>query len=200
MKILATADIHGDLKLVDKLIKKSKDADVIVLAGDLTWAENDLKGIVGPLKKEGKPVILIPGNHETLASVDYLQELYKPGVYNLHARGLKIGDVGFIACGSGNIGLFQLTEEEVEDSLDKALREVGKCKKLILVTHTPPYDTALDNLGWTKAGSQAIRKFIEKYQPDLCVCGHIHETAGLVDQIGKTKIINVGFNDKVIEI
>ena len=49
MKILATADIHGDKKLVDKLVKNSKNADVIVIAGDLTWAEHDLKNIIGTM-------------------------------------------------------------------------------------------------------------------------------------------------------
>lgn len=200
MKILATADIHDDKKLVEKLIKESKKADVIVLAGDLTWAEESLKGIVGPLKKHGKPILMIPGNHETLASVDYLEKLYKPRVYNIHARGIKINDVCFIACGSGNIGLFQLEEGEVTDALEKALSEVSGCSKTVLITHTPPYDTILDNLGWAKAGSKAVRKFIEKHQPDICLCGHIHETAGLIDKIGKTKIVNVGFNDKVLTI
>ncbi len=200
MKILATADIHGDLKLIDKLVKNSKGADVIVIAGDLTWAEQDLKNIIGPLKKYDKPILMIPGNHETLASVDFLEKLYQPKVYNIHARSFKVGDTCFIACGSGNIGLFQLSDEEVEDSLERALSEAKDFKKLVLVTHTPPYDTLLDNLGWTKAGSKAVRRFIEKHQPDLCLCGHIHETAGLIEQIGKTKVINVGFNDKLLTI
>jgi len=200
MRILATADIHEDKDLVKRLVRKSKDADVIVIAGDLTWAEENLKGIIGPLKKHGKPILMIPGNHETLASVDFLQELYKPQVYNIHARGIKIDDTCFIACGSGNIGLFQLDDAEVTDALEKGLSEVSDCKKTILVTHTPPYDTILDNLGWTKAGSVAVRQFIEQHQPDLCLCGHIHETAGMITQIGKTKVINVGFSDKIINI
>jgi len=161
MKILATADIHGDKKLVDRLVKNSKNADVIVVAGDITWAESDLKDIIGPLKKYGKPVIMIPGNHETLASVDFLEKLYQPGVYNLHARGIKINDTCFVACGSGNIGLFQLSESEVTDALEKAIKEVKGCTKTVLVTHTPPYNTLLDNLGWSNAGSKAGRKFIE---------------------------------------
>ena len=40
-------------------------------------------------------------------------------------------------------------------------------------------------------GSTAIRAFIEKYQPDLCITGHIHEGKG-IDAIGRTKIINPG--------
>lgn len=200
MKILATADIHEDKDLISRLVKKSKKADVIVIAGDLTWAEQDLKGLIGPLKKHGKPILMIPGNHETLASVDYLEKLYKPRVYNLHARGIKIGNICFVACGSGNIGLFQLTEDEVAEALKKALKEVKDCDKTVLITHTPPYDTLLDNLGWTKAGSVAVKEFIEEHQPDLCICGHIHETAGLIDKIGKTRVINAGFSDKIINI
>jgi Icc-related predicted phosphoesterase len=40
-------------------------------------------------------------------------------------------------------------------------------------------------------GSKAVRQFIEKYQPDVCVTGHIHESKA-VDRIGKTQIINPG--------
>ncbi len=200
MKILATADIHNDENLIKSLSQKGKDADVIVLAGDLTVFEGNINNIVGPLKKANKPIIMIPGNHESPATVDFLERAYKPGVYNLHAKGIKIGDVGFIAYGCENMGYFNLNEEEIENSLEKALEDVKGAKKIVLVTHIPPYDTLLDNLGLAKVGSKKIREFIEKHQPDICLCGHIHETAGLIDKIGKTKIINVGFNDKIIEI
>jgi Icc-related predicted phosphoesterase len=41
------------------------------------------------------------------------------------------------------------------------------------------------------AGSKLIREFIEMYQPDLCLCGHIHEARNS-DHIGKTIIVNPG--------
>jgi hypothetical protein len=40
-------------------------------------------------------------------------------------------------------------------------------------------------------GSTAVRKFIEERQPDIAICGHIHEARGQ-DVIGKTKIVNCG--------
>jgi len=43
--------------------------------------------------------------------------------------------------------------------------------------------------------STAVREFIEKYQPDIVVCGHIHESRA-VDSIGKTRIVNVGMAEK----
>jgi Icc-related predicted phosphoesterase len=40
-------------------------------------------------------------------------------------------------------------------------------------------------------GSKAIRAIIEKYQPDLCITGHIHESKG-IDSIFGTPIYNHG--------
>jgi len=40
-------------------------------------------------------------------------------------------------------------------------------------------------------GSEAVRSFIENVQPELCICGHIHESMA-EDSIGKTRIINPG--------
>jgi uncharacterized protein len=40
-------------------------------------------------------------------------------------------------------------------------------------------------------GSTAARRFIEEVQPDLCISGHIHESAA-TDAIGSTTIINAG--------
>jgi len=63
---------------------------------------------------------------------------------------------------------------------------------LILVSHTPPHNTSVDRLkNGNAAGSSAIREFILKRQPDLCICGHIHEAAG-ADMLGRTPVYNPG--------
>ncbi|MHB9093465.1 MAG: metallophosphoesterase family protein, partial [Eubacteriales bacterium] len=41
------------------------------------------------------------------------------------------------------------------------------------------------------AGSTAVRKAIEKYQPVLVLSGHIHEAKGAV-KMGRTTVINPG--------
>ena len=41
------------------------------------------------------------------------------------------------------------------------------------------------------AGSTAVRDFIDDEQPDLVICGHIHEGRG-EDLLGKSKIVNCG--------
>ena len=58
---------------------------------------------------------------------------------------------------------------------------------LHLVVHFPPYDTRLDEFAPGKhAGSPALRAWVEREQPAYLFCGHIHETAGLADQLGAT--------------
>jgi Icc-related predicted phosphoesterase len=46
-------------------------------------------------------------------------------------------------------------------------------------------------LSGTPVGSTAARRFIEEVQPEVCISGHIHESAG-VDNIGATKVLNAG--------
>src|SRR2546430_10031587 len=61
-----------------------------------------------------------------------------------------------------------------------------------MVCHTPPYETKCDRIVGGKAvGSPAARRFIEEVKPDVCISGHIHESAG-VDKIGPTTILNAG--------
>lgn len=201
LRILAASDIHGDRELVKKLAEKAakKKVDVVVLCGDLTFAELSLEGLIGPFKEKKKKVIIIPGNHETIATVDFLAKVYSPGTYNLHGYSIKIGDVGFFGAGLSNIGIFQFDESEIEKILMKAYEGIKDTRKKVLVTHTPPYGTKLDNIGF-HTGSKGIRRVIEKLKPDLVLCGHIHETFGKEDKIGKSRIINVGRKGKIIEI
>ena len=95
LKILAAGDIHGDTSLTKRLAEKAKkeNVDLVILTGDLTWAEQSTDNIIGPFAKAGKKVLLIPGNHETLATADFLAEVY-PNTKNIHGYAMKFGDVG----------------------------------------------------------------------------------------------------------
>jgi Icc-related predicted phosphoesterase len=67
-----------------------------------------------------------------------------------------------------------------------------------------PLITKLDKIFTGEhVGSKSIRTFIEQYQPDIVICGHIHEARGS-DKLGKSWMINCGpaakKNYAVIEI
>jgi Icc-related predicted phosphoesterase len=63
---------------------------------------------------------------------------------------------------------------------------------VILLTHAPPFDTKADELpDGTHVGSQGVKKPIHEFQPDINICGHIHEACS-IDKVGKTTIANPG--------
>ena len=203
MKILAASDIHGDLQAAELLAKKAKKekADLIILAGDLSVFGNGLEGLLKPFKEADKKVALIPGNHDSEADIFMLKKRYPDTIYDLHNYSFKIGDVGFFGCGLANIGPNELSEAEIKQRIQSSYNYIKGSKKKVMVVHVPPYDTKLDTLGRTmKIGSTAVREMIEKTKPDTCICGHVHETFNLEDELGGTKIINAGPKGKIIEI
>jgi len=62
----------------------------------------------------------------------------------------------------------------------------------IFCPHAPPYGTACDRLrSGEHVGSTAVRALVDREQPDLVLCGHIHEARG-EDRVGRTRIVNPG--------
>jgi Icc-related predicted phosphoesterase len=59
----------------------------------------------------------------------------------------------------------------------------------VLVFHTPPRWTRDEVLGKFSAGSRNLYEFTKINQPNLLICGHIHERAGIT-RIGKTLVVN----------
>lgn len=200
MKILAASDIHGDVNLARRLAEKAEKekVDAVLLCGDLTLNEISTDGIIGPFKEKGLKVGIIPGNHESAATSNFLIERYK--LVNLHGYSYYMDRVGMFGCGSANIGLFQLSEEEIFNSLEKSHSYIEDKQKKIMVTHVHPSGSLIEKFTRFFPGSGAVRKAIERFQPDLALCGHVHEAEGIEEKIGKTRLINVGRHGRIIEI
>ena len=198
-RIMAIGDIHGDTGLVKKLAKMAKDekVDIVILPGDLTWLEKSTKNLIGPFIKENKKVLIMPGNHETMATIDFLTQVY-PNTKNIHGVGIKENDLGIFGVGYADAGPFSIDEKEVAKALEKGYAQIKNMKKKIMVTHSHHAGSKAEFTGFP--GSKAIRKAIEKFKPDLVLSGHIHEAGGIEEQIGKTRIINVARKPIIFEI
>ncbi len=201
LKILAAGDIHGDTTLVKKLAEKARKekVDLVILTGDLTLAETSIENLIGPFTKAKEKVLIIPGNHETLATANFLEELY-PNVKNIHGKGIKARNIGIFGAGSGEVGLFKLREKDIYDLLEKGFKKIRTSKKKIMVTHVHPSGTRMEKFSTFVRGSKAIKEAIKKFKPDIALCSHVHEAAGLEEKIGKTRVINVGRKGKIIEV
>ena len=67
-----------------------------------------------------------------------------------------------------------------------------------MVTHMHPAGSKSEFSGIE--GSEAIRKAIRKFKPDVLLHGHIHEAAGAEEMMDGTRVINVGKKGVVLEL
>jgi len=200
LKILAAGDIHGDTGLAKKLAERAEKekVDLVILCGDLTLFDSSTSNIIGPFVKKHKKVLLIPGNHESVATADFLAEFY--GLKNIHGYSVKYKGIGIFGAGGSNIGIDQLSEKELYDLLRKGFDKIKYLKKRIMVTHVHPSKTLMEKFTNIFPGSDGVKKAVEKLKPDILLCSHVHEAEGIEEKIGKTKVINVGKKGKIIEI
>ena len=197
-KILAASDLHGESKLAKKLANKAEkeNVDLVVLCGDLTgFAET--KNFIKPFKDKNKHVLLIPGNWDSFATTDFLAEFY--GVRNIHGYSVKYDNIGFFGAGGAEgPGPGNVTEKEILKTLEKAHSRLKGIEKKIMITNMHPSNSKSEFSG--VPGSKSITRAIKKFQPDLLLHGHIHEASGFEETIGKTRVINVGREGRIIEI
>ena len=200
MKILAAGDIHGDTRRVQELAEQAEkeQVDLVVLCGDLTQNDESTKGLKGPFLNKNKKVVIIPGNHETLATADFLAQLYD--VTNLHGYSIKNNNIGLFGCGGANIGTAQLTEKEIFETLNQGFQNVKELEKKIMITHVHPTNTKMEKFSEFVLGSKGVENAVRTFKPDLLLCSHVHEAEGIEEMLGGTKVINVGRTGKIINI
>jgi Icc-related predicted phosphoesterase len=210
MRILSAGDLHGDSGLAKKLADKAakENVDIVILCGDLTEGDEKTDNLIGPFLKRHKKVLIVPGNHESVATADFLAQAY--GIKNLHGYSVRLIDpvkdgklakhVGIFGCSGVNLGIHQITDKETYDLLAKGHKYIQDSDVRIMVTHIHPAGGTAERLLPMFEGSRGIRRAIDKFHPDILLCSHIHEMEGLEEKIGKTKVITVGTRGKVFDI
>ena len=197
MRLLAFTDTHSSLKSLNKIRKLAKKAkpDLMVCAGDISVFEEGLDQMLKSLNKIKMPLLIIDGNHESVSRMKKAARKYKNIIY-LHKNTYKKD--GFVFFGYGGGGFAQLNKE-LEKEIKKHKDKLKK-KKLVVITHAPPFNTKLDQVMKNSCGCKSIRKVIKKYKPELAVCGHLHENSRKQDYIKKTRVVNPGPDGKIIRI
>ena len=199
MKILTIGDLHDDMNQAKKLAEKAETekVDLVVFNGDFTLGGVHTPGLLQVFKEKGLKIALLPGNHESLDIIDFMK--YKYGAINLHGYGLKFGEVGVFGCGAANIGIFQLPEDEIYKSLKEGFDRIKDAKMKIMITHMHPDETLISRVSGFP-GSKGVKWALDSLQPDFLLSSHMHETEGLEENVGPSKVISVGKHGKIIEI
>jgi uncharacterized protein len=196
MKILALVDMHGSMKAFEEIKKKAKDADIVVCAGDVSMFENNLRSILQKFSQLKKPVLFIHGNHESPGIMKTICSAHK-NILFIHKAIYTLDNVQFIGYGGGG---FTVTDDDFEKFMKKAKKDIDKKKKIILITHAPPYGTTLDVINDSHCGNKSVRNFIKMNKIDVAVSGHLHECAYHSDSLNDVYLINPGPKGTLLEI
>jgi len=197
MKVLIFSDIHNDTKRLQELV--DTPADTYIVAGDLVTWSRGLTDCGRILESLGKRAWILPGNHESSEHIARFCQQF--GLRNFHENVFKVGDHYFGGLGYSNPTPFNTPGEYTEKELHNKLEKFSGLTPLVLVCHAPPHATKLDQFDkGSHAGSQAVREFIDQEQPKYFFCGHIHEAAGMIENLGATQARNVGKAGYMLEL
>jgi hypothetical protein len=177
------------------LIKASKDVDMIICAGDISWFGRDLKKILKTFDKLKTPMFLVPGNHED-ESLEKKCEKLKHITY-AHKALYQHKEYSFLFYGLNG---FSTEDEYAKKFFDTAMEDVKKNQIVIFISHGPPHNTKLDNIDGGHYGDKELRKAILKYKPQLFICGHFHDNFGKQQVLKHTLLLNPGPTGKILEI
>jgi Icc-related predicted phosphoesterase len=195
LRILGIVDLHwaghDPLRLPDL-----SEIDLVLLGGDLThFRGTDVaRRIIEEIRGAGAGVLAVCGNCDRPEIETYLED---EGIA-LDRTARLVGGATFVGL-SGGLPFggcpYERSEQEFAAACDEARVAAGAVAgngPTILVSHQPPFGTRCDRVLRLKhVGSRSIRRLVEDLQPDLVLCGHIHESRGR-DAIGETVVVNPG--------
>lgn len=205
MKIFAISDLHlsngvknkemtlfgwGDyfekIKLDWK--EKVKDEDIVLLAGDFSWAVSldEVEPDINSIKDLPGKKIIIRGNHDYWwSSYSKVKKICEnKGIIPIQNNAIKISN--YIFCGTRlwrlpsakkssydpkdvtneDLKIYEREKLRLKMSLDEAMKIKEENDKVVLMLHYPPFDETFKN--------SEITDLISNYKVDCVVYGHIH--------------------------
>jgi Icc-related predicted phosphoesterase len=184
--VLLIADLHGQFGKIDSFLELNPEA--VFIAGDITNM-GPVDAVDDVLSRIDVPCFAVPGNCDPR---EILETLEHSDTVSMHGNQMNLGKMTLVGVGGSNPTPFntpfELTDKQIDDVLNGAMKKMEKVVHNILLCHAPPYGT-LDKPAGEHVGSQSIRKRMKDF--DLVCCAHIHEARGIMDVDG-VKVVNPG--------
>jgi Icc-related predicted phosphoesterase len=208
VRILVASDLHYRLPHYDWLVGASEadDVDAVAVVGDLA-------DVVSPVPHEVQTVVLEKylatlAQHATVLAASGNHDLDGPGdsgeqvagwlrrarLDAVHTDGAStdLGGVRFTVCPWWD---GPVTRDEVGAQL--AAAAVDRPATWIWLYHAPPAGTVLCRDGRREFPDYDLAAWIEQYQPEYVLCGHIHQAPWVEGgswhaRLGKTWVFNAG--------
>lgn len=206
MKMLLVSDLHYTLKQFDWVARVAGEFDLVAIAGDhldisaVAALEAQIVVISKYLTRiQAKTRLVVSsGNHdldhrnaegERVAA--WIDARRFPGIA-VDGHYLAIGDTAITVCPwwDGPLGHAEVAAQLARDGSQRRGR-------WIWIYHAPPDRSPVSWSGKDYLGDVELRGWIEAYQPDMVLTGHIHQSpfksgGSWADRIGKTWVFNAG--------
>jgi uncharacterized protein len=199
LRVAAIGDLHvkenSTAPFRDLFAQISREADVLVLCGDLTdlGLVKEAEILIEDLKACAIPVVAVLGNHDYESGLqEELAKMFRgAGVNLLDGQSCEIEGVGFVGvkgfCGGfgrrmlgafGEPAIKQFVAEATNEAmrLENAMRTVRSHRSVVVLHYAPILDTVdgepLEILPWI--GSSRLAETIDRFQVSAVVHGHAH--------------------------
>jgi uncharacterized protein len=199
MRIAATADLHFSpqsyAKLKDQFERVRDEADVLVLAGDLTnfGQPDEMEPLLNVLVRLRVPTIVVLGNHdfESGNEAELTRMMVASGIKVLDGSAYERDGIGFAGTkgfvgGFGRGILTAFGEREIKDfvrasidealKLERAMSQLRSQKRMVVLHYSPIVETVQGESPeiFPFMGTSRLAEVVDRHGADLVVHGHAH--------------------------
>jgi len=199
VRIAATADLHFSPQSYDKIrdtmARVRDEADLLVLAGDLTnyGRPQEMESLLNALVRLRVPTVAVLGNHdyESGQQEDLMRLMNDEGIKVLDGTGYERDGVGFAGTkgfpgGFGRGVLTAFGEPEIKAFVQAAINETMKLERAMSQLRTPKtvvvlhYAPVADTVQgepteiYPYLGSSRMAEVVDRHGANLVLHGHAH--------------------------
>jgi len=199
MRIAATADLHFSAArqnaLHDQLSHVREEADVLVLAGDLTnyGQPDEMEPLLNVVVRSRIHTVAVLGNHdyESGKQVELMRMMTSSGIKVLDGTAYERDGVGFAGT-KGFVGGFargmltafgepeikQFVQASIDEALklERAMAQLRTPKRVVVVHYSPIAATVQGEAAeiFPFMGTSRLAEVVDRHGADLVVHGHAH--------------------------
>ncbi len=208
MRLLFVADLHYSLKQFDWLLEQAPKFDATAIGGDLLDLSSPLEADVQiavvekylvRLRQKGR-VLVCSGNHDG-DSRNAADESVAAWLQAARADDILVDGEGVTIDGARITICPWWDGDQSRGELERFLAGEAQLKpadgRWVWLYHAPPTGSRTSWTGRKFIGDDALRGWIERFQPDAVLGGHIHNSpfyqeGSWIDRVGRTWVFNPG--------
>lgn len=219
MRIAALADLHFTPALYENIKNKlemvRQDADLLVLAGDLTnfGKTSEMEPLLNALVRLRLPIVAVLGNHdyESGQEAELMKMMTDEGIKLLDGTAYERDGVGFAGT-KGFIGGFgrgvltafgepeikKIVQATIDETLklERAMSQLRTEKRVVVLHYAPVADTVKGEPPeiFPYLGSSRLAEVVDRHGANLILHGHAHHGGREGKTVGGIPVYNVALH------